>query len=246
MKLHIPFSLAFLCSFLFSVSLIAQDLATPLSEVPTTKITFDETEYDFGTVVTGEQVSQIYTFKNTGDEPLILTNAKGSCGCTVPRWPREPIAPGETASIEVSFNSENKRGKRNQKVTITSNTNPAQTFLYLKGTVVVEEATLKVEVSENLSELEQEAIDIQKQDCVAVYPNPTADILKLELAESIGKSATVRIFSDRGQLMAEKVILSIDGLIEFEVQHYPVGTYIANVQVGEQKPMAHCFVVSGK
>lgn len=102
---------------------------------PTTVMEFDETEFDFGMVDEGEKVSHTYNFKNTGSEPLILSNAKGSCGCTVPKWPKEPIAPGESGVITVEFNSKNKKGKRNQKVTITSNTDPAQTFIYLKGEV---------------------------------------------------------------------------------------------------------------
>ncbi len=107
---------------------------------PTTVMAFDATEFDFGTVDEGEKVSHSYTFKNTGDEPLILSNAKGSCGCTVPKWPKEPIPPGEDGEITVEFNSKNKKGKRNQKVTITANTNPPQSFIYLKGEVNPAEA----------------------------------------------------------------------------------------------------------
>ena len=110
----------------------------PAAEVPTgptTTMTFAETEFDFGTVQEGEKVAHTYKFTNTGNEPLILSDAKGSCGCTVPKWPREPIAPGASADILVEFNSQNKKGKRNQKVTITANTNPPQTFIYLKGEV---------------------------------------------------------------------------------------------------------------
>ena len=103
---------------------------------PTTEMAFEESEFDFGTVTEGEKVSHVYKFKNTGSEPLILSSAKGTCGCTVPSWPREPIAPGETGEIMVEFNSINKRGQKNQKVTITANTNPPQTFIYLKGEVL--------------------------------------------------------------------------------------------------------------
>lgn len=102
---------------------------------PTTTMAFAEETFDFGTVEEGEVVSHTYTFTNTGSEPLILSNAKGSCGCTVPDWPREPIAVGETAELTVTFNSKNKKGKRDQKVTITANTNPPQTFIHLKGEV---------------------------------------------------------------------------------------------------------------
>lgn len=103
---------------------------------PTTAMSFNQTTFDFGSVNEGEMVSHTYTFTNDGDEPLILSDAKGSCGCTVPKWPREPINPGESADITVEFNSKNKKGKRNQKVTITANTNPPQTFIYLTGEVI--------------------------------------------------------------------------------------------------------------
>ena len=102
---------------------------------PTTNLTFAETEFNFGKVVAGEKVSHTYKFTNTGKEPLIISNAKGSCGCTVPQWPREPIAVGGTGEITVVFDSKNKKGPRNQKVTLTANTDPPQTFLYLKGEV---------------------------------------------------------------------------------------------------------------
>lgn len=102
---------------------------------PITKMTFDEQRFDFGTVTEGEKVAHTFSFTNTGDEPLILSNARGSCGCTVPKWPREPIAPGESADIVVEFNTQNKAGNRSQKVTITANTNPAESFIYLEGVV---------------------------------------------------------------------------------------------------------------
>lgn len=103
---------------------------------PTTVMSFNETTFDFGSVQDGEKVAHTYKFKNTGSEPLILSDAKGSCGCTVPKWPREPIAPGGEGEITVEFNSKNKKGKRNQKVTITANTDPPQTFIYLTGEVI--------------------------------------------------------------------------------------------------------------
>jgi hypothetical protein len=102
---------------------------------PTTAIEFAETTFDFGTIEEGEKVAHTFKFTNTGSEPLIFSNAKGSCGCTVPTWPREPIAVGGTGEVTVEFNSKNKKGKRNQKVTLTGNTNPPQTFIYLTGNV---------------------------------------------------------------------------------------------------------------
>ena len=102
---------------------------------PTTTMEFTETEFDFGTVDAGEKVNHIYKFTNTGSEPLIISNAKGSCGCTVPSWPKEPIAPGASAEIAVQFDSKGKSGKQSKRVTITANTDPVQTFLTIKGEV---------------------------------------------------------------------------------------------------------------
>ena len=111
--------------------------ATPPAPTgPTTTMTFDQTEFNFGKVDEGEVVAHTFKFSNTGKEPLIISNAKGSCGCTVPQWPREPIPVGESASITVEFNSKGKKGPRNQKVTITANTNPPQSFVALVGEVI--------------------------------------------------------------------------------------------------------------
>ncbi len=109
--------------------------SSPVPSGPTTEMVFTETEFDFGTVKEGEKVSHTYKFKNAGKEPLVISNAQGSCGCTVPKWPRDPIAPGKTGEIVVEFDTRGKAGDRNQKVTLTANTNPPQTFLTLKGKV---------------------------------------------------------------------------------------------------------------
>ena len=109
--------------------------AVPAPTGPTTTMTFDETEFNFGTVNDGEVVEHVFTFTNTGKEPLIISNASGSCGCTVPEWPKEAIKPGDKGKVTVRFDSKKKAGDRRQKVTITANTNPAQTFLYLVGKV---------------------------------------------------------------------------------------------------------------
>jgi len=102
---------------------------------PITKITFDETTYDFGTVPSGEKVKHVFKFTNTGNEPLVIENAKGSCGCTVADWPREPIPPGKGGEITVVFDSKGKSGKVTKRVTITANTNPKSTFLTITGIV---------------------------------------------------------------------------------------------------------------
>jgi len=96
---------------------------------PTTSISFKEYSHDFGTIDEGDVEIHIFEFTNTGDEPLILDKCKGSCGCTVPQCPKEPIAPGATGTIEVKFNSKGKKNNQTKKVTVTANTDPGQTIL---------------------------------------------------------------------------------------------------------------------
>lgn len=106
---------------------------------PITSMEFTETEYDFGTVTEGEKVTHVYKFKNTGQEPLIISNAKATCGCTVPNWPREPIAPGGAGELTVVFDTKNK-GKvggqlQTKRVTVTANTDPVNSYVNIKGKV---------------------------------------------------------------------------------------------------------------
>ena len=111
----------------------------PVPAGPITSLVFEETEFDFGEIMEGEKVIHNYKFTNTGDEPLIIQNAKGSCGCTVPDWERDPIAPGESSVIKVQFDSKNKGkvggGLQSKRVTITANTDPVNSYLTIKGKV---------------------------------------------------------------------------------------------------------------
>ena len=93
--------------------------------------------WDFGTIQQGDSPEFTFTFENTGNEPMIISNAKGSCGCTVPQWPKEPIAPGQTGEISVKFNSKNKKGSQNKTVTLTANTTPPTTKLRVTGQIEV-------------------------------------------------------------------------------------------------------------
>lgn len=110
---------------------------------PTTSMTFAEPTHDFGQIMDGDKVEHVFTFTNSGSEPLVISNAKGSCGCTVPDWPKDPIKPGATGEIKVVYNSKNKGkvgGKNeNKTVTITANTNPTETRIFIKGIVDKEE-----------------------------------------------------------------------------------------------------------
>jgi len=102
---------------------------------PTTSLNFEDTAHDFGQIMQDSENKKIFTFTNTGSEPLIIENAKGSCGCTVPKYPKEPIAPGATGEIEVVYKPGKQKNKQTKNVTITANTEPSKTILTIKADV---------------------------------------------------------------------------------------------------------------
>ena len=92
-------------------------------------------EYNFGTIKQGENVTYDFKFVNAGKEPLIITAANGTCGCTVPSYPKEPIAKNGKGVIHVEFNSTGKMGMQDKTVTLTSNSKGGPKILHLKGNV---------------------------------------------------------------------------------------------------------------
>ena len=103
-------------------------------ELPT--MDFSTTLHDFGTIHEGETVEWEFDFKNNGKSPLIISEAKGSCGCTVAEFPKEPIPASTTSKIKVSFNSTDKHGFNEKQVTISNNTQQGVHYLTIKATIL--------------------------------------------------------------------------------------------------------------
>lgn len=101
-------------------------------------MTFEETEHDFGTITQANKVSHTFNFKNTGKSPLIIESASATCGCTVPEWPKEPVAPGESGKITVEFDPTGKVGQQAKQVTIRANTQPE-----------INQVTIKTNITDN-------------------------------------------------------------------------------------------------
>mgnify|MGYP001823378963 FL=1 len=96
---------------------------------------FDKTEHDFGTINEGDVVETVFAFTNVGKSELIITSAKGSCGCTVPEWPKEPIMPGEVGEIKVKFNSYRKPNLQQKQITLRTNTEGGKEILKIRAQV---------------------------------------------------------------------------------------------------------------
>src|SRR5690606_14149510 len=101
-----------------------------------TTMEFYEKEHDFGTIEEGIMASHIFKFKNTGSVPLLISDARADCGCTVPTWTKDPVMPGKEGEIEVKYNSAGRGGQTVSKtVTVLANTEPVENKLIIKAKV---------------------------------------------------------------------------------------------------------------
>lgn len=100
---------------------------------------FEETVHDFGDMIQGERVVYGFKFTNIGGSDLVITRVSTSCGCTVGNYPQDPIAPGKTGIIEVSFDSKNRKGVQNKTITVLANTEPNTTTLRIKTKIILPE-----------------------------------------------------------------------------------------------------------
>ncbi len=128
--------------FLFTLLIVVvlacnnSDVAkTEVKEGDTTTVEFENTVFDFGTVIQGEKVSYTFKFKNTGDKPLVVSDVTTSCGCTVASYSKEPLSPGSEGYIKITFDTSGRKNNQHKIITVTSNTKPNKTELSIKGVV---------------------------------------------------------------------------------------------------------------
>jgi len=214
---------------------------------PLTMVQFEAMEHDFGQVFQGSENPHVFKFKNTGDVPLLITDAKGSCGCTVPFYAKEPILPGEESEIHIVYKPGKQMGQQHKTVTITANTEPKQTLLRITADVLVVDSVTAPSLFalDEAYAQERAAIEAVSPGCFVLFPNPTSDELRLDLKEHIGKSAEVRIHDTSGRDMLRTSITHISSeTSRVDVTSFPAGIYIATIQVEGGPPMSQCFVVS--
>ncbi len=117
-----------------TASAVEASSAKAVSNAPV--MTFNKTMHDFGNINEGDRVETLFTFTNTGKSDLVISDARGSCGCTVPEYPKNsPIAPGATGQIRVSFDSSNKPNLQQKTVTISANTDSGRETIRIKAMV---------------------------------------------------------------------------------------------------------------
>jgi hypothetical protein len=114
-------------------------LGTELLKDTTTVSFLDSVLFRFDTIVQNDKVEHTFRIKNTGDKNFVIANAIGSCGCTVPEYPKDPVKPGDTAAIHVTFNSAGKQGEQHKTVTLICNTANRNEILNLTGFVKTKE-----------------------------------------------------------------------------------------------------------
>jgi Protein of unknown function (DUF1573) len=119
-----------------AISLFVAILAFSFASSAQGVITFKKVTHDFGKVKEGEKAVYTYEFTNTGDAPIVVSNAQPSCGCTTPSWTKTPVLPGKTGSVTASFDSSGKPGAFNKNVTVTSNATVGSISLSFKGEVL--------------------------------------------------------------------------------------------------------------
>lgn len=130
--------LVFLLGFFFIFSLAAKSQTSTKVDGPV--ITFEKMEHDYGTIQQGADGNCEYKFKNTGNEPLIISDVRKSCGCTTPTWSKEPILPGKSGVIKVGYDT-NRIGAFTKTITVISNaTNPSVELKFM-GNVLAKDAT---------------------------------------------------------------------------------------------------------
>jgi hypothetical protein len=113
-----------------------QNGGAPAPVTDSTSVQILDTAYDFGKATEGEKVDFSFRFRNTGTKPLIILDARASCGCTKPSWPKEPVPPGGIASVKAEFNTEGRVGPAYKVIHVISNASPAFPPLKLTGLVI--------------------------------------------------------------------------------------------------------------
>ena len=206
-------------------------------------ITFDKTDHDFGKINEGDgKVTTIFTFKNEGMEPLVLSNVRASCGCTTPKWPREPIEPGQTGEITVTYNPNGRPGRFTKTVTITSNATEPTTRVTIKGEVIPKPAKPVDNYPVKMGELSLKTRDVN----FGKVNDHATKTYEIEYANQTDHEITVAILPAKGQETFLDAVVTLEKVKPNETGKVQIAMTTENT--GKYGPQDGSFliVVNGK
>ena len=206
-------------------------------------ITFDKTDHDFGKINEGDgKVTTIFTFKNEGMEPLVLSNVRASCGCTTPKWPREPIEPGQTGEITVTYNPNGRPGRFTKTVTITSNATEPTTRVTIKGEVIPKPAKPVDNYPVKMGELSLKTRDVN----FGKVNDHATKTYEIEYANQTDHEITVAILPAKGQEKFLDAVVTLEKVKPNETGKVQIAMTTENT--GKYGPQDGSFliVVNGK
>ena len=206
-------------------------------------ITFDKTDHDFGKINEGDgKVTTIFTFKNEGMEPLVLSNVRASCGCTTPKWPREPIEPGQTGEITVTYNPNGRPGRFTKTVTITSNATEPTTRVTIKGEVIPKPAKPVDNYPVKMGELSMKTRDVN----FGKVNDHATKTYEIEYANQTDHEITVAILPAKGQETFLDAVVTLEKVKPNETGKVQIAMTTENT--GKYGPQDGSFliVVNGK
>jgi hypothetical protein len=144
------------------------------------KIEFQKTEHDFGNISEGTMASYDFNFTNIGNEPLLISSVKASCGCTTPYWTKDPVMPGKQGKITASYDSKGRPGAFNKSVSVSSNADVGNSTLFIKGVVINKENIEKVYSDKEIAASPKIAVE-----------KPSVQVGKVEKGQNIPVELTV-------------------------------------------------------
>ena len=155
-------------------------------------ITFEKTTHNFGKINEGDgRVTEVFTFKNEGATPLVLSNVRASCGCTTPKWTQEPVEPGQTGTITVTYNPNGRPGPFNKTITVKSNATEPEKKLFIKGEVIPKTATPVDNYPVKIGSLSLKSGELRMGNIMA----DTSDIQTIEFANQSKDTFTLSFVS---------------------------------------------------
>lgn len=206
-------------------------------------ITFEKTDHDFGKINEADgKVTTIFTFKNEGMEPLVLSNVRASCGCTTPKWPREPIEPGQTGEITVTYNPNGRPGRFTKTVTITSNATEATTRVTIKGEVIPKPAKPVDNYPVKMGELSLKSKDVQ----FGKVNDHVTKTHEIEYANQTDHEITVAIVPAKGQEKFLDAVVTLANVKANETGKVQIALTTENANIYGPLEGSFLIVVNGK